>query len=86
MAAAVVTVNELVYTADPAKEIVDVTLATTGDWYYSKFGRVKGVTITPHGTWGADDYIYWSQSAGKITFTAGGTNAATGTYSIVIYG
>ena len=83
---AAVTVNENIYTADPAKEIIDATLAATGDTYVSKFKRVKAVTITPHSAFAANDYIYWAESAGTITFTAAGTNAGTGTYTIVIYG
>jgi len=83
---AAVTVNMRVTGTGPNCQIIDATLAATGDTFDSKFRTVKAVVITPHSTWGADDYIYWSESGGVVTFTCGGTNAGTATYTVAIYG
>lgn len=83
--AAVTVVKRLTGTG-PHCQIVDVTLAATGDTFDSKFKTAKAVLITPHGAVDATDYIYWGESGGVVTFTCGGTNAGTATYTVAIYG
>ena len=83
---AAVTVNKRVTGTGPNCQIIDATLAASGDTFDSKFKTVKAVVITPHGAVDATDYIYWSESGGVVTFTCGGTNAGTATYTVAIYG
>ena len=83
---AAVTLNRYVETALPSVEVVDVTLAASGDTYTSKkFRVVDAVVLTQLGAIAASDaYSVTSITNNLITFTAVGTT--TPRLMVTIYG
>lgn len=74
--------------ADPCIELVKITAAETGDWFYSKWKYVEAVFITPaSASWAATD-AYAATVDGttknKIVFTLAGI--ATRPFYAKIYG
>ena len=89
MAAAAVTVNNRLDKQDDTaytEEIVNVTLAATGDWYDAiNITTVASAVVSPAYAMAAADSIGVTWAANRVTFAAV-AGAATGTFELVVRG
>jgi len=80
MAAAAVTVNKRIPTTIPKLEIVDITTATTGDWFVSeKFMAVAAAHLTYKTTQATTDATYCTITApNTVVLNLVGTTTGSG--------